>query len=199
MGEGGDRIARPCLEGGQHVGVPHNGVDAGFAVRAEGQKSLHGHIAESPGRLIGDAQQVHIVVRIYEALEVGEDVFDFAAIEETLAADQPVSDPRLAQSRLDGARLDIRAEQDGLLAPIDLLGESIVLDVLRHGPAFSLVGVEGVEGDFAAFTFCRPQALFTSPRVLSDDGVSGAEDDVGGAVILLQLDDLDLGVMLFEV
>ena len=67
--------------------MPHDGIHAGFAVRAEGQKSLHGDIAESPGRLIGDAQQVHIVVRIYEALEVGENVFDLAAIEETLAAD----------------------------------------------------------------------------------------------------------------
>ena len=86
-----------------------------------------------------------------------------------------------------------------MLAPIDLLGESVVLDILGHGPAFGLVGVEGVEGDFAAFTFGRPEALFAASRVLSNDGVGGAEDDVGGAVILLQLDDLDLGVMLFEV
>ena len=67
--------------------MPHDSVHAGFPVRAKGQKTLHGDITEPPGRLVGDAQEVHIVVRVHEALQVGENVFDLAAIEETLAAD----------------------------------------------------------------------------------------------------------------
>ena len=103
MGEAGDGFAGASLEGGQHVGVPHHRVHAGLTLGAEGQEPFHRDIAETPGRFVGDAQQVHIVVRIHERLQVGEDVLDFAAVEEALTADQPVSDPRLAQGRFDGS------------------------------------------------------------------------------------------------
>ena len=58
-----------------------------LAFVADREESFHGGIAQATGRNISDPQQIHIIMRIYENSQVGEDIFYFASIKETLADD----------------------------------------------------------------------------------------------------------------
>ena len=97
-----------------------------------------------------------------------------------------IADAGLAQGGFQRARLLVGAEEDGLVAPGNAARQAGVFDLLGGAARLLLVVGEGVEEDFGAAAFVRPELFAAAAGVVFDDGVGGGEDGVGGAVILLQ-------------
>ena len=163
------------------------------------QQALHGHVAQPARRDIRDAQQADVVVRIDQGLEVSEEIADLAPVEEALAANEVVAHAGLAQGGFQRAGLGVGAKEDRLVRPGHALRQPRVFDLLGDGPGLLLVVGEGVQRDLRAVALLRPELLAAAADVVLDDGVGGVEDGVGGAVVLLQLDDLGLREMLLHV
>jgi len=115
-------------ESGGDRGIFHHREDGTFALVACAEQTFHRDVAEAARRDIGDAQEADVVVRIQQGFEVSEDVADFAAVEEALAANQVIPDAGLAQCGFERARLDVGAKENGVLPPRDAVSLARVVD-----------------------------------------------------------------------
>ena len=188
--EGLDGVAGLGAEGGGEIRIAECLPD-GFVVFAAPVGGEHGGgLADAAVGRVEDAEQRHVGIRRGEQLGVGEHVADLAAVVETLRADHAVGDLALAQGELEFAALAVGAEQhgevlplaaDGALAGEDFLGDELgLLVVAGHGDdAHGIAALAGGAED-----------LLAAAEVVSDQAVGGVEDGVGGAVVLLQADDL---------
>ena len=75
------------------------------------------------------ADEGGVVVAVRDQAQVGDQVLDFGAVEERLAAGQLVRHLLVAQRLLEHARLVVAAIQDGVVAPF-----GAVLELVRQQP-----------------------------------------------------------------
>ena len=165
--------------------------------RERGDGAL-GPVADAALGLVEDAAQVDVVVRVDQHAQVGEGVLDFLALVEAGAADHLVGQPDADQDVLDGPGLGVGAVEDRdvagtevalVLQPVDFLGDELGLVVLV---------LADVADDLLAVALGRPEPLLRPVRVAGDHRVGGAEDGLGGAVVLLELDGAGVRVVLLE-
>ena len=194
-----DALARPGLEGRRHRRVLHHGEHRAFAFVARRQQALHRHVAQPPRRDVGNAQQADVVVRVEQGLEVSQEIADLAPVEEALAANEVIAHAGLAQGGFQRAGLGVGAEEDRLVGPGRALSQPRIFDLLGDGPRLLLVVGKGVQRDLRAVALLGPELLAATADVVLDDRVGRVEDGVGGAVVLLELDDLGLREMLLHV
>ena len=147
------------------------------------------------------AQEGRVVVVVEQQAQPGAQVLDLSAVEEALAARDLVGDVGAAQRLLEGAGLVVGAVEDGELVPVGRLGvaQHAASDGLeaRHrafGLVLFVVAIDHLHR--LAFAQVRPQRLREQLGVELDDVVGRAQDGAGGAVVLLQRDDLEVGVVL---
>jgi hypothetical protein len=99
----------------------------------------------------------------------------------------------LAQRLLDDARLVVAAVQDRVVGPLVLALEAVGRNHDRHLLGFLLVVLHAQHLDRLAQAVLGPQRLFEQLGVVADHRVGRLQDARGGAVVLLQLDDLQVG------
>ncbi len=108
-----------------------------------------------------------------------------------------------AEGFFDEARLRVGAVKDGAaggLFGFDLLGfAEIFLDAVGDEERFVFAVRRFVEADHGAAFARGPKVLALALCVLGDDGGGSLEDHLGGAIVLLEADDLDFGEVFFEV
>ena len=110
-----------------------------------------------------------------------------------------VRDFGTAEGFLQSAGLHIGAVEDGEGAVIQLLADVCLLDRFGYHAALLLL-VGGAEQGYAvALGIVRPNLLLNLFDVLGNDGVGGIDDDLGGAVVLLQFEKVKVGVVTAEV
>ena len=182
-----------------HQRIFHGGEDGAFPLVAGAEQPFHRHVAQAARGHVGDAQQADVVVRIQEHFQVGEEILDFAPVKIALAADQMIAHAGRAQRGFQRARLLVGAEQNRAVPPRDAVRQPLEFDLRHHFARLVLVAGIGLQLDFRAGALAGPERLAAAPDVVFDDGVGGVENGGGGAVILLQLDDFDLGKMLLQV
>ena len=177
-----------------------------------GAQDLDGLVADPARRDVDDALEADAVgVRAQDA-QVGKGVLDLAPRVEPGAADELVADPVAQEQFLDRPGLGVhpvhhrdvaRPEAVVLLVaapgergtaaadqPLDLAGDPLGLFLL-------VVGLEALDADAAGVV--GPQLLVLARGVARDDRVGGVEDQLGRAVVLLELDDGGVGPVAFEV
>ena len=195
-GAGGEEF----LFDGAGDGVP--GADAGG--EGDALEGVHGGFADAARRGVDHAAESDGVVRILHELEVAEDVFDFGAVVEAEAADHVVLDLVAAESFFHETRLRVGAVEDGAARGFD--------GVVGAGGGFAKVFGDAV-GDEEGFVFAvggfvvaderaafarGEEVLAFALRVLRDDGGGAFEDDLRGAVVLLEADGAGVGKIFFE-
>ena len=190
---------RPLLEARLHQRVFHGGEHRALTFLAGGQQPLHRHVAQPPGGGVGDPQEADVVMRVNEHLEIGEEIPDLAPVEKALPADQVIAHARLAQRRFNRTRLDIGAEQDRILLPRNAVRQPGEFNLPHQLGGLLLLVAAGAQQDLRALALLRPQLLGPAARVVFDQRVGGRQDRVGRAVVLLELDDLHLGIMFFQI
>ncbi len=167
---------------------------------AGGQRVDHGFGALADAALghVQDAAQRDAVLGVAEDAQVREDVADLLALVEAHAADDLVGQADPDEDLFEDTGLGVGAVEHRDVArlgvarvrqPVDLVGDELGLVVL---------GVGDVPGDAGALAGVRPQVLGAAVLVALDDGVGGAEDRLGGAVVLLQHDRRGVRIVLLE-
>ena len=155
---------------------------------ARGRRLFHRAVADAARGRVHDAQERNVVVRIHQARGVGEHVLDFAAVEKAVSAHDPVRDFQVAEGRLEKARLRIHAEQDREVLPLQPLRDFAAVNLADDQCRLLLVVRHCEDAHFLPALLRAPQFLRAAPRVVFDERVRGAEDEVCRAVVLLQLD-----------
>ena len=179
--------------------MPHGGEDRATPILAGSQQSLHRHVAQSAGRRVGDPQQTHVVVRIHEGLEVGQEVPDFPPVEKALPADQIILHLLLTQLHLQRPALQVGPEQDGVALPRNPFGQPVEFDLFDHLQGFRLIRLIRVQTDAFTLPLRRPESFAPPLGVVPDNGVGGVQNGVGGAVVLFELHHLHLRKMFFQI
>ena len=172
--------------------------------------------AEATSWDVEDALEGRHVMVVAQDAEVGQRVLDLATLVEARAAHELVGQPVAQERLLERPALGVGAVHDGdVLAPVDIV-VAIVGATSQHGAAGSapsnerldlpghpfgfLVFAVGLETlDERATRVLRPEPLVLAPLVALDDGVRRVEDELRGAVVLLELDDRGIGVVGLEV
>ena len=183
------RLGHAGLAGRQEGHAVHEGValDLGHARGADA----------APGR-VHHAQGAHVVGRVHHELEVGRDVANLGAVEEARAAHDLVGHAGAQQHVFEDAALRVCAVEDGHVVVARALGVDL-LD-LGSDPAALVALVAGLVGVHQLTVAARgEQALLLAAAVVGHHGVGGVEDVAEGAVVLLELHHLGVGVVLLEV
>ena len=175
--------------------------------------------AELPQRGVPDAalgrgdgaQECRVVIVVHPQAKPGAQVLDFSAVKKALPARHLVGNLRLAQCLLEHPCLVVGAIQHGKVTKLLVLraaahrgtgARAKALDA-GHGAlglVFFVVGVHHAHR--LAFTQIAPQVFGEQLGVGANHVVGGPQNGTGGAVVLLQLDDLELRVInrqLFQV
>ena len=160
---------------------------------------LHGGVADAACRIVDDALHSLLVVGVAHQPEVGDDVLDFLALIEAQTAVDAVGNALSAHLLLEGAALRIGAVEDGEVAILAVLPAPDGLDVLANDGCLFLVGVCPLQHQLLAFVVAAVDVLRNLPLVLLDQTVGGLHDALRGTVVLLQLEELRVGVYGLEV
>ena len=146
-----------------------------------------------------DAPHRDVVVLIHHGREVREHVLDLLALVEARAAHELVGDLGADEALLDRAGLGVGAVHDRDIGPARTCPVATSrLISSRDESRLVLLGVRDVARDALASAGVGPQVLGPALGVVRDHGVRGAQDRLRRAVVLLEVDDLRVGVVLLE-
>ena len=165
--------------------------------RADGLERVHDSLADAACRHVDHPPQADVVVRIDDQLQVGEGVLDLLALVEANAADDLVGDALAHQRVFDGARLGVGAVEDRHHRVE--VGRPRLLDRARDEVRLFELVVAAEIDDACAALLIGPEPLVLAVAVLADHRRRGVEDDLGRAVVLLELHDRRLGKVVLEV
>ena len=180
------------------VRVQHRRHQRKLVLGGVGGQLVDRRVADAALGLVDDAAERDVVVRIDQRAHVGDQILDLLALVELLAAVDAIRHAAAHERLFQHARLRVGAVQHGDLAGPVAVGDQLA----RHrGHERRLVALiqRVVQRDALALARLGPQRLLLAPAVVGDDLVGRVEDVAGGAVVLLELDDLRLGEVLLKV
>ena len=160
---------------------------------------LYRRVADAAGRVVDDASQRLLVVGIGYGAEIGDDVLDFLALIERQAAVDAVGDVVLAHLFLEAAALGVGAVEDDEVVPLQVFLTAQSADVVAHNHRLLAVALCRLQLQLLAVLVLAVDVLRYLAFVLADEAVGGLDDELCGAVVLLQLEELGVGVGLAEV
>ena len=205
-----ERQALEVARGGRLDRPPERAVRPGRG----GPEHLDRLVADAARRDVDDALEADAVGVGPQDAQVGQGVLDLAAGVEPGAADELVADAVAEERFLDRPGLGVhpvhdrdvpRPEAGVRVVVVRAAGERAAaaadqaLDLAGDplGLLFLVVGLEAL--DLQAARVLRPELLVLARAVARDDGVGGIEDQLGRAVVLLELDDRRLRPVALEV
>ena len=140
-------------------------------------------------------------MHVGDQLQVAEQILDLRAVIKTEAADHVVGDAVAAQGLFHQARLRVGAVEDGAARGVFCLAGSleVLVDLVGDEDGFGLPVGCLIEPDERAAFARGPQVFALALRVLRDDGAGTFENDLRGAVVLLEADGAGVGELLLEI
>ena len=196
VAEDAQRMQLPIGQAAFHAGLEHGLEQADVTLAGVFTQQLEGLRTDAASGRGGRADEGRIVVVVGQQAQVGAQVLDLGTVEERLAAGDLVGDVLFAKHLLDDPRLVVAAVEHGEVGPFQALLEAGCLNALDDGFGFVLVVIAGQYLERIALAQGRPQRLGVELGVLGDEGVGRVQDGAGGAVVLLQLDDGEVGKVL---
>ena len=92
----------------------------------------------------------------------------------------------------------VAAIQDGVVAVVGVVQELVVHEFRHHALGLVFVVAAGQHPHWVAEAVLTPQPLLEKVRVVGDECVGGLENAAGAAIVLFELDDLEVGVVVLE-
>ena len=160
---------------------------------------LHRCVADASGWVVDDASQGLLVVGVGDGAEIGDDVLDLLALIERQAAVDAVGDVVLAHLFLEAAALGVGAVEDDEVAVLQVLLTAQPTDVVAHDHRLLAVALCRLQLQLLAVLVLAIDVLRYLSLVLADEAVGGLDDELCGAVVLLQLEEAGVGVGFAEV
>ena len=193
----GRQLGRRTLQLGILVGVADHIVQRAPLSLGNALGGVHRLVSNAPGRIIDDAAQPQIVLRVIEYAQIGHHVLDLRAVKKAGAADDLIGDTIALAGIFHLVGLGVHAVENGVVFPCDALG---IIIQNTHGHILRLVVFihGGIKLQLVPCPCLCPQLLALAPLVIADHGVGGVEDIAGGAVVLLQTDDTGIFILLLK-
>ncbi len=200
----GVHVAAELVQAVDRLGLQRDAQRLGEQRLEHAHLPLAGELAERAQRGVADAalgrghraQEGRVVVLVDDQAQPAAQVLDLGAIEEALAAGDLVRDLRRAQLLLEHARLVVGAVQDREVGELHAAVVAAQRLDARHGTlGLVLLAVALNHLHRLAFAVVAPQLLGEDLRVQRDHFIGRAQDGAGGAVVLLQRDHLQRGVL----
>jgi hypothetical protein len=149
--------------------------------------------ADAAARHGDRADEGQVVVLVGDQAQVGAQVLDLGVLEEAAPAGDGVGDLVVAQLLLEQPRLVVAPVEDGVVLEVGAVLELVGRQLHHHRFGLVLRGLAGHHGHRLAGAVLGPQLLVEELLVVGDHRVGGVQDARGGAVVLLQLDDPQVG------
>ena len=159
---------------------------------------LQGSLADSPARGVDDPQQVHIVIRIGNYLQVGDYILDLFPLKEALPAGYPIGNVLGQQGVLQGGGKAVGAHQNTEVVVTVFFPHYQGFDHFGDELGFAHFIIRIVEFQCLASLDAGPQLFALAVFVMRDQFVGRIQDMAGRAVVLLQFDFYTLGKIPFE-
>ena len=156
-------------------------------------------IADASCRIVDDALQRLLVIRIGHQPEVGDDVLDFLALVEAQSAVDAVGNVLLAHVFLKRAALRIGAVEYGKVAVRTAFLPHDAPDVVTHYLRLLLVAVGRLQDDALTLLLMAIHVFVYLPLVVANQAVGSLHNELRRAVVLLQLEESGTFVALLEV
>ena len=160
--------------------------------------TLDGGLADTALGNVDHALGGHVVRWIDRKRQIGHDVADFLAIEESGAADDAVGHACTQQHIFEHAGLRIGAVEHRHLVVAVALGVA-PFDLARDPAAFIAFVCSHVDLHLVAFAGIGDEALFLALGIVGDHRIRRRKDVAGRTVIAFQLDRAAVGVVLLEI
>ncbi len=160
-------------------------------------QALHGLLANAAGRDIDDPLEVQVIPRVGHHAEVGHQVLDLLSFVEGESGNDLVRDAIGAQGVLQHPGLEVHAVEDRHLVQFE--SAAFLADDPGDHPCFLQVGIGADQPDGVPIAGGGPELLALALGVVVDHAPRRAENGAGGAVVLLQLDQLRAGEVALEV
>ena len=154
-------------------------------------------VADAAPRRVHDAPERHHVVRVHQQREVAERVLDLGALVEAGAADHLVADAVADERVLQHAALGVGAVEDRHVVA-RAAAVHVALDLAGHEARLGVLVLELAQVHRLALAGVGPEVLGLLGAVVGDQRVGGVEHRLGGAVVLLELDDGGVGEVVLE-
>ncbi len=165
----------------RHLGLP-----------GEGAQHLQRGIADPAPRRGDRADKGRIVVGIGDQPQIGADVLDLGLVEEALPAGKHIRDALAAQDLLEQPRLVVAAIEDRVVAELRAPLELVRRQLEHHRLGLVLLVVHRRHGDRVPHAVLAPQRLVEQLGVVGDHRIGGLQDAHRRAIVLLELDDLQV-------
>ncbi len=196
--EGPDLAHGPGGETGDVGGVGTRRVERRSLDRRERGEFRLARVADPPLGDVEDASQADVVVGIRHCPQVREGIADLTTLVEPNGSHHPVGKPNPDHDLFQSAGLCVRAVEDRHIAGGDPRGIAEPIDLGGHETRLVVLVVGHIPHDRVAQGSGTPQPLGGSIGVVRDHRVGGAQDRLGGAVVLLEQDRAGIGVVLPE-
>ena len=119
-----------------------------FAAVLDGE--VGGGVADAAGGGVEHAQQVQVRVRVVHHLQVADEVLHLLAVEEAACSDHAVGDVLLAHGGFELSALDVGAEEDGHVLPLEVFAAVELLHlVCDEGGGIIQEPIAGISGKYA--------------------------------------------------
>ena len=143
-------------------------------------------------------RQADGIVGVVHQPQVGNDILHLPTLVEAGAAHQPVLDAVPQEGLLQDAGLEVGAVHHRYVSKVVIVVPHQALDLLGDGLSLVLLVVGLRHGDGDALPVVGPEVLLLTLLVGSDDVLGRLQNGLRRAVVLLQVDHLGLGEVLFE-
>ena len=172
--------------------------DVRLALAGKRVDRVDGDVADLARRHRDDAREAQRVPRVEAEAHVGDQVLDLAPLPESNAADQPVGNATSGQHVFEGARLCVGAVEHREVGVTPVLRLAQALDLIGDELGLLDLVVSLGRDHLLAPGALGPQALGGALGIAADDAVGGVQDGLAGAVVLLEVHDMGVGVVLAE-
>ena len=158
---------------------------------------LHRGIADAAPRLVDDAPERNVVVRVHQHAQVSDHVLDLLAVIELQPAVHAIANAAPHKRLFQHAALRVRAVQNRHIAQLAAAARK-ALNGIAHPRRLVPLVQRVIQPDLVARVRVRPQRLLLAAGVVRDHLIGRVQNIAGGTVVLLQLDHRTAAVILFE-
>ena len=165
----------------------------------------HSRVADAAGRVVDDTPDSLVVIGIDNEPEIADGVFHLLALVERQAAIDAVGNrvahitvliaaSTVAQGLLEDTGLSIGAVEHGIVLVAVALARLEGSNLVGNDIGLLIVAEAPDDRDFLAHLVLAEQMFGNLTLVFLDEAVGGIGDGLGGTVIALELEGLDIGI-----
>ena len=160
---------------------------------------LHGRVSDATSRIVDDALESLLVIRVGNETEIGYDVLDFLALVEAQAPINTIRNALFAKFFLKATALGVGTVKNGKVAIFATVLTLDAFDVLADYQSLFLVAIGRLVQQFLALVILAEHILWYLVAVMLDEAVGCVDDGLRTTIVLFEFEELGIIKMLGKI